>query len=288
MSAVTGKLYHLRGRVYFTKRSRCNYYRGYPHVNVGQGWFIVATNRSLHATSRRLRNICWKIVLHTNSYDIGVRIVAMHARNSRRRKILRTTSSNLVIDVNDFEIVVYSATHEWTDEMREESEEEKEGHEREVPRVDTECKYTIPRTLVSMESQYLPDIGALMKSIDSQYLCSKYQLTRFQLQQRRRRRWWRWQRDQKVKEVRTPFGFCFMSSQQSVCVHVLRPVYLRTGARSSLRAIKHKSLVTFIPLWGLFPYSIWKRTALLLSFLPLAIVVSTLADFTLVARSPSS
>lgn len=64
--------------------------------------------------------------------------------------------------------------------MREESEE-KEGHEVEVSRVDTQCKYTIPRTPVSMESQYLPDIGALMKSIDSQYVCSKYQLTRSRL-----------------------------------------------------------------------------------------------------------
>lgn len=32
----------------------------------------------------------------------------------------------------------------------------------------------------------------------------------------------------------------------------MRPVYLHTGAHRSLRAIKHESRVTFIPLWGVF------------------------------------
>jgi len=49
---------------------------------------------------------------------ISERVSLMHACNSRRRKILRTTSSNLVIDVNDFEIIVYSAIHYTIEQMK--------------------------------------------------------------------------------------------------------------------------------------------------------------------------
>jgi hypothetical protein len=48
----------------------------------------------------------------------------------------------------------------------------------------------------------------------------------------------------------------FRRCQPPVCVltRVYATVYLRTGAHRSLRAIKHESRVTFIPLWDFFFY----------------------------------
>lgn len=100
-----------------------------------------------------------------------------------------------------------------------------------------------------------------MKSIDSQYLSSKYQLTRSL------------DRNngdddddedddddndeiKRVRKVRTlsDSAACHRGIPCACTYSFMRPVYLRTGARSSLRAIKHKSRVTFIPLWGFFHY----------------------------------
>lgn len=79
VSAVTGKLHHLRDRAYFAKRSRCNYYRGYPHVDVGQGWFV--SSRRIDPCTRHRTDfeisagyLAYKFVRYRSAHDIGVRI----------------------------------------------------------------------------------------------------------------------------------------------------------------------------------------------------------------------
>lgn len=124
MSSLCGEhvgcnCYHLRGRVYrFYKKIAMQLLSRVSTSQCGPRLIcIVATNRTLHATSRRLRNICWEIVSHTNSHVIGVRTISEYVSfnqcKSHRGKKLRATSPIfLIVNVIDiFEIIVHSAVH---------------------------------------------------------------------------------------------------------------------------------------------------------------------------------
>lgn len=96
----------------FTKRSRCNCYRGYPHVDVGQGWFVSSRriDPCIAPTSKYLaRNrLAYKFAHYRSRYcSINVEM-----QESSRKK-LRAISLNLIIDVIDIfdEIVVRNAVH---------------------------------------------------------------------------------------------------------------------------------------------------------------------------------
>lgn len=270
-------------------------------VNAGQGWFISSQHESIsiYTTSewnwQRISQhlwLTWESVLHTNSHN------ARYRRNiSINRYGGQSSWKKRNINIYTWFLARFGCRCHWLQLLRsiytvhaEQVKREESQREKGVTG-SQECKYTSYPSFCG-QSKYLPGIGALMKSIDSPYLLQISACGNDDGDD-----------DDNEHEVRRitcnpldPLQVIAViplppASRVCVLTRVYATVYLRTGAHRSLRAIKHESRVTFIPLWDCFFFFYWpsRRVGSFVAVYPFLPVHSTLFfDFTSCPKSSSA